>query len=168
MHPTTKYGMTVVRRALSVIVIFIAVELPVYAQAKENEFPSIREWMTREEFRQSGLGKLTQAELAILDDWLWRFANHVAEHVRNESVSEQQPRTLDTPNVVESRIDGDFSGWEGETVFRLTNGQVWQQVQFAYRYHYAFMPKVMIVRTDAGYRMTVDGVSGSILVKRLR
>jgi hypothetical protein len=34
-------------------------------------------------------------------------------------------------NVVEASIDGDFEGWDGETTFRLSNGQVWQQVRHA-------------------------------------
>ena len=29
--------------------------------------------------------------------------------------------------VIESKINGDFKGWEGETTYELINGQVWQQ-----------------------------------------
>jgi hypothetical protein len=61
-------------------------------------------------------------------------------------------------NKIESQIDGDFEGWEGETVVKLTNGQVWQQTEFHYHYHYAFMPKVTILKTATGHKMIVDGV----------
>jgi len=33
--------------------------------------------------------------------------------------------------AIESRVDGEFEGWDGETIFPLTNGQIWQQVQYA-------------------------------------
>ncbi len=36
-------------------------------------------------------------------------------------------KTKDLPRSFRSRISGEFSGWKGETVFRLENGQVWQQ-----------------------------------------
>ncbi len=69
---------------------------------------------------------------------------------------------------VESRIDGDFEGWTGDTLFKLVNGQIWQQASYAYTYHYAFDPKVIIFNAGGTFRMKVDGVSDSIPVKRLR
>jgi hypothetical protein len=70
--------------------------------------------------------------------------------------------------VIDSQIDGEFTGWDGETVFRLMNGQIWQQASYAYTYHYAFMPKVLIFRAGGGYQMQVDGVEGRIAVRQLR
>ncbi len=29
---------------------------------------------------------------------------------------------------------GTFNGWDGETIFNLDNGQVWQQSQYDYMY----------------------------------
>ncbi len=69
---------------------------------------------------------------------------------------------------IESQIDGDFEGWKGETVFKLTNGQIWQQTEFHFHYHYAFMPKVIILKTATGHKMLVDGVSKAIGVKQLK
>ena len=73
----------------------------------------------------------------------------------------------DGPDLIESRIEGEFEGWDGETIFKLANGQIWQQVSFAFTYHYAFRPKVTIIKTHGAYKMLVDGVSGTIFVKRL-
>lgn len=70
--------------------------------------------------------------------------------------------------VIESRIDGDFNGWEGETVVKLVNGQIWQQSSYRYEYHYAFMPDVMVYPSAGGYKMKVDGVSEAVDVRRLR
>ena len=71
-------------------------------------------------------------------------------------------------SLIESRIDGNFEGWDGDTMFKLTNGQIWQQASYDYTYHYAFMPKVLIYRTPNGYVMKVDGVQKSLKVRRLR
>ena len=71
------------------------------------------------------------------------------------------------PELVESQIDGEFSGWEGETIFKLTNGQIWQQSSYAYTYSYSYRPKVLIFKAGGGYQMKVDGVDGRITVTRL-
>jgi hypothetical protein len=68
--------------------------------------------------------------------------------------------------VVDSHIDGDFTGWDGETVFRLQNGQVWQQASYAYVY--AYSPRVLIFSAGAGWRMQVEGVTDTVAVRLLR
>lgn len=70
--------------------------------------------------------------------------------------------------VIESQIDGEFEGWSGETIFKLVNGQIWQQSSYAYTYHYAYMPKVLIYNSSGSYKLKVDGVSSTINVTRLR
>lgn len=76
--------------------------------------------------------------------------------------------TASGTDVIEARIDGEFQGWEGETIFKLTNGQIWQQASYAYTYTYKFMPKVMIIKTGRGYELHVDGMDRRILVQRIR
>jgi hypothetical protein len=71
-------------------------------------------------------------------------------------------------SVIESRIDGTFNGWEGETIFKLANGQIWQQSAYAYKYHYAYRPEVIIFPSEGRYKMKVNGVDGAIAVQRLR
>lgn len=73
-----------------------------------------------------------------------------------------------SPEVIESQIDGDFKGWEGETIVKLMNGQIWQQSEYYYQYLYAFMPKVLIFRSGVGYKMKVDGVEKSVGVSLLK
>ena len=81
-----------------------------------------------------------------------------------KSQSQQAP----SAEVIESQIDGDFSGWEGETIFKLTNGQIWQQAAYAYTYTYKFRPKVLIFRTRGGYEMQVEGMDSRIRVARIK
>ncbi len=42
--------------------------------------------------------------------------------------------------VKESRIEGEFEGWSGDGVYKLDNGQVWQQAHYKYRYKYMYRP----------------------------
>jgi hypothetical protein len=70
--------------------------------------------------------------------------------------------------IIEARIDGEFSGWDGETIFKLDNGQIWQQTSYAYTYHYAYRPKIMLIHVNGHYEMQVEGVSSRIAVTRLQ
>jgi hypothetical protein len=70
--------------------------------------------------------------------------------------------------VIESRIDGDFEGWDGETIFKLTNGQIWQQTDFQIQIAIKLMPKVLIYNTGSNYKMQVEGIEKSITVTRLK
>jgi hypothetical protein len=73
-----------------------------------------------------------------------------------------------TNDVIETKIDGDFEGGEGETIVKLMNGQIWQQSEYHYHYHYAFMPDVLIFRSGGGYKMKVEGVEKAVGVRRLK
>ena len=74
------------------------------------------------------------------------------------------------PNqVIESRVDGDFSGWEGETIVKLTNGQIWQQTEFHYVRRFASMPNARIYPSNGGYKMKIEGIDDvAVAVKRLK
>lgn len=78
--------------------------------------------------------------------------------------------TIETPtqDIIETQIDGDFDGWEGETIIKLINGQIWQQIEYYYEYSYAYMPDVLIYKTGSRYKMKVDGIDESVEVSRLK
>lgn len=69
---------------------------------------------------------------------------------------------------VESHIEGSFNGWSGSTVFKLRNGQVWQQQGYSHLHRYAYMPRVRIIRSGEGHAMVVEGVDAAVPVKRLQ
>lgn len=69
---------------------------------------------------------------------------------------------------VESRIDGTFTGWEGNTVFVLTNGQIWQQSRYSYWYHYAYRPEIEIFDKGFGRELRLVGHDNSVRVQRIR
>ncbi len=68
---------------------------------------------------------------------------------------------------VTSRIEGEFTGTEDETVFRLDNGQVWQQIGYRYRYRYRYRPQVTIEGSSSRATMLVEGFNEPIKVRRL-
>lgn len=67
-------------------------------------------------------------------------------------------------------IEGTFNGWDGETLFPLCNGQIWQQATYAYRYKYAYRPRVLIYESpDGRYYMIVNGdYENAVRVTRVR
>ena len=108
--------------------------------------------LTAEEAARSGLNKLTAEELAYLEAWL---AAPIAQAAAASSSQSAVPPTVASASPVSSpasapaatapsaaadpfdkpkqpprlvaRVLPPFTGWEGQTVFRLDNGQVWRQ-----------------------------------------
>jgi len=87
---------------------------------------------------------------------------------RKSTPKPQSQKVSPAAEAIESQIDGDFEGWEGETIVKLTNGQIWQQTEYYYHYHYSFMPKVLIYRSGKTYKIKVDGIEKSVNVKQLK
>lgn len=66
-----------------------------------------------------------------------------------------------------SQISGAFTGWHGDALFELTNGQYWQQAEYRYSYKYIYRPHVVISETANGYEMQVEGMDGAMPVRRV-
>lgn len=72
--------------------------------------------------------------------------------------------------ALESRLVGDFEGWDSRTVFKLENGQIWQQDGGrAYNGDKLHAPAVKIYPgTNNAYFMAVDGVPVRVKVKPIK
>jgi hypothetical protein len=68
--------------------------------------------------------------------------------------------------VIESQIADGFEGWQGDSEYELTNGQVWKQRAYKYEYKYAYRPSVVIYDASSGTVMDVDG--SRAIVQRVR
>ena len=123
---------------------------------------SIAHLMTPEEIEATGLRELEPSQLAALSVWLDRYQQAVAQRVIESAEEDFSPSVA----TIETRIEGGFDGWVGDTIFRLANGQVWQQVSPSAKYYTAEAPRVTITRSP--YQMHVDGVSIDIEVRRIR
>lgn len=111
-------------RALGLALLFAALSV------SAAETSTLEERMSKDEFRAAGLGKLSPAELKVLNDWL---VGHQQVKTVKEFVTPTGKPVFETDQgerqVVETRISGRFSGWYGKTIFRLDNGQEWTQAE---------------------------------------
>ena len=120
-----------------------------------------------------GLSKLDSLErehlrLALIEKYLSGYeqgqkdAQNYISQLQNSS-----PRTS-TQTAIESKVDGDFEGWEGETIVKLMNGQIWQQTEYYYHYHYSYMADVIVYRSGTGYKMKIEGIEKAVGVEQLK
>ena len=153
----------------------------------QEGFSSVEERMTGKEFMETGLSKLTDAELARLNEWLraHSVATLDAAPVPASAASATRSQVVvadpvsdtrglqkdeeDYENIV-TRIDGEFSGWDGETIFKLENGMVWKQAQSDRFFTKTMMnPEVVIKSTMFGaWRLEVEGYNKSVKVERIQ
>lgn len=163
-------------RRLMVLLALVCVPAAVCAQSEPSgagaatvfaEGASVLNLMSAEQFAAAGLGKLSPAELRALSNWVRSHSLQVAELARTAALN-PEPAPSENPGTIETRMDGDFTGWDGGTIFQLANGQTWRQISFGALYHFQRAPKVTLVATGSGWRLQVAGVPQSIYVKRVR
>ncbi len=76
---------------------------------------------------------------------------------------------IDGRAQIESRYVGEFRGWSGKTLFRLENGQVWQQAEESRLVWRSNSPVITIKKAMFGsFRLKVDGVNKTVKVKRVK
>jgi hypothetical protein len=96
----------------------------------QQAFSSLEEQMTGAEFKTSGLEKLTPAELAALNNWLraHSLATLDAPEMGTPDTGGESQQIADMDKTpITSKLVGKFSGWDGQTTFKLENGMIWQQ-----------------------------------------
>lgn len=71
------------------------------------------------------------------------------------------------PNKYNANISGPFHGVSGETIFRLDNGQVWQQRRYQYEYMYAYRPAARVYSSGSSTFIEVQGMSSAVEVVRV-
>lgn len=60
--------------------------------------------------------------------------------------------------VSEGHIVGDFEGWDGETLFEMSDGTFWIQAEYSYIYYYAYNPKAIVFKRGPNYYLKVERV----------
>lgn len=69
--------------------------------------------------------------------------------------------------VCDSRIRGEFTGFNDENVFILDNGQIWYQSVYRYKYIYLYRPRAQILNNNGIYYIKVEGMDEAIQVSPL-
>jgi len=148
-----------------------------------------------EDFAAAELGKLSPEALARLDELVAAYKRGAVATVRAEAAAEVQavkvaaetekakakpespglfakakvmlsPGTKVEYGEIESRIAGEFTGWEGHTVFTLENGQRWRVANGGqYVTDPLSHPKVRIYpATLGGFWLVVEGAGPRVKV----
>jgi len=143
--------------------------------AAQQAFSSLEEQMSGKEFEAAGLNKLTPEELTALNRWIrshslatldeGRTTNKGTEDNRGSDKKDKQktPRT-----TINSRLVGSFTGWDGQTIFKLENGMIWQQADKDKFYVKAVEnPLVTIKPRFKSWRLSVEGYDAKCKVKRI-
>ena len=75
----------------------------------------------------------------------------------------------DERESIQSRILGEFKGWDGYTKFELENGQVWQQSSAGVLRVKINNPTITIKRSRVSdtYMLKIEGLNSSVRVKRI-
>lgn len=140
------------------------------ASAQAPSFSTLEERMSAADFRRAGLEKLSEEELAALNEWL--RANAVALQAAPEGdrrgfrVAEDRK----DEGAISARIVGRFDGLSPRESFRLDNGQVWRSVDSTavWRGVTAESPAATIRKgLFGGWRMTLDDHTGMAKVERV-
>lgn len=154
-----KHRQVIDLRTLFSLLFFLVFSGIITAQAQSP--PIINSLMTKEDFKASGLDKLSDAEREHLSSWLERYRQgaikaplpkEVRRREEQEMMAASSPSAEDseaasnTSGIVSApkqaatvepdkkgkflivaKVLPSFRGWSGDTVFRLDNGQSWQQ-----------------------------------------
>jgi len=167
---------------LAVAVLLSVASFATYAR----EFSSLEERMTGREFRDAGLHKLTDEELAALNRWIemrslaegevptWATGAGTVPTpgatVDGSSAGDLRGLERGERTEINSRIVGSFSGWSGNDVFELENGMVWEQAESG-TFSVATIenPKVRIRPGLFGsWQLQVEGYNRRTRVERVR
>ncbi len=111
----------------------------------------------------------------VSDDWS-DSDNYVICSDKIINTSESSDNTVEVSElsftvsaVMKSTIDGDNNGFDSDTIFKLSNGQIWQQSEYAYSYSYSYRRDVWILKTNQGYKIILEDIEDEMVgVKRLK
>lgn len=159
------------------------------------ESETLRELMGEQVYRESGVESLSAEQLRVLERWILDQAHAPDSAARTPKESgqgshaetPQQAVTTapaaetppsreparrepdETPTLIRSRIDGHFDGWRRNgTLFRLQNGQIWEQRQPGTFVTSLESPEVIIRENRFGHTMEVVEIGRKVHVRRVR
>ncbi len=161
------------------------------AQGAEERFSRV---VRPEDFAAAGLAKLTPDELARLDALVGDYQSGVSIAARRDTDPSSprsdaaRPQPAATPKgdsgliararallpagtaveyaAIESRIAGEFTGWQGRAIFTLENGQRWRMAN-AGQYYTPTLKNPVVKITPAAlgaFWLTIEGVKQRVKV----
>ena len=140
-------------------------------------FSSLEEQMTGSEFESAGLEKLSPEELTALNNWIRKRSLATLDAPAAGAALPGDARGFENEQLenadrstITSRLVGSFTGWDGETVFKLENGMIWEQADDD-----KFFVKAVnnpLVTIEPGmfrtWRLSVEGFGSECRVERIQ
>jgi len=154
------------RTLIHFLLLTLACTAPAWSDDASGGFPGIEKLMSSEEFSASGLAKLSESEREALNRWLVAYTAAEAP-----AMLRSNPEVIAAEEAIriEAQIKPPFSGWSGETLFYLDNGQVWRQRLPGRYMHNGDDTAVVIDKNFLGfYKMTVTYTDKTVGVTRVR
>jgi hypothetical protein len=150
--------------------------LPWTASGGEAQDFDVLKAMSVADFRAAGLDKLSDGEIKSLDAWFQAYQRQhgsvcpAAAAVTAAVASPAVAADKSADDSINARLVGDFRGWSGGTLFKLDNGQVWEQTDDSeLTVGRLSNPRVTISRGLLGaYYLSVEGVLDTVTVKRIK
>jgi hypothetical protein len=151
---------------IAVAALTLAAGSAAQAGDEAGSFPGIKALMSPQEYEAAGIGRLTPAELEALNQWLVRYT---AEEATVMLKTDEEVQEAVQEQEIISVIQQPFAGWSGDTIFKLENGQVWQQRGNGNYRYMGNHPEVKINMNFMGFfRMELLENEKAVLVKRLK
>ena len=151
--------------AFAPLLVALLVTDPAFGEARD--FPRLADLMTAEELETTGVTKLSDAERQALEAWLVRYTARDAERIKKSSKRVKKAEAKE----IKARLVGAFNGWQGGTVFRLDNGEIWRQIgnEVYYPRKKDIDAAVEIHRgLISGYQLELVATGARVKVKRIR
>jgi hypothetical protein len=161
-------------KKLLLIIMILAVYSPVFGQ---QAFSSLEEQMTGAEYKAAGLDKLTPSELAALNNWVRAHSLATLDAPTTTAASGGDSRGFESEKIadmdrttISSKLVGKFSGWDGQTTFKLDNGMIWQQADKDKFYVKEIENPAVIIEPGAfgTWKLSVEGYSSKCKVERIQ
>jgi len=137
------------------------------AHAADTQDFDVLKSMSVTDFRATGLDHLSDAQIKALNAW---FTDYERTHAPCAQAAAGPAEAPAPGKDIVAHLDGTFTGWGNNTVFKLDNGQVWQQVDDSTLNVGALKnPKVTISKgLISAYYLSVEGVQDTVAVRRIK
>ena len=88
--------------------------------------------------------------------------------INEQPVSSRPKAGKSGQNVIESMIVSKFDGLNAGNIYKLANGQIWEQIEPWVWVWIWVNPSVMIYPASGGYKMKVENIEHPVLVQRIK
>ncbi len=70
--------------------------------------------------------------------------------------------------IKETKLEGEFHGYNGDEMFTFVNGERWQHAKYKYKYKYKYRPKVKLWKDGSKYFLEFECMTEIIQVRRFQ